>query len=70
MSDTTDYLKFVAERSVAYLNLPADERRARRKKKREPWQVRWFGLLLPLGLRIWWMSRNKDKEPAAPGRQG
>ncbi|MDG0813360.1 YqzE family protein [Cohnella rhizosphaerae] len=65
MSDTTDYLKYVAERSAAYLNLPADERRERRKKKREPWQVRWFGQLLPLGIRIWWTGRKKEEEPAA-----
>ncbi|MEK0315763.1 YqzE family protein [Cohnella sp. 56] len=68
MSDTTDYIKFVADRTVAYLSLPAEERRQRRHRRREPWIVRWFGLLLPLGIRIWWSGRKKNEKPAAPGQ--
>lgn len=68
MSDTTDYLKYVAERSVAYLNLPKEERRELRKKKREPWLIRWFGQLLPMGIWIWWTGRKKKEEPATPGQ--
>lgn len=66
MSDTTDYLKYVTDRTVAYLNLPAEERRERRHRKRQPWPITWFGQLLPMGLRIWWNNRKKSEQSAAP----
>lgn len=73
MSDTSDWLRYVTDRTVTYLTTPAErEARKERKSRREPWLARWFGLM---GMQLWWQAkknqawlqaRKKDK-PHAPG---
>lgn len=61
MSDGADYLKYVTQRVVSYWETPkTPELRRERRQKREPWWVRWFGQLLPVGIVIWWKNRKSD----------
>lgn len=63
MSDGAEYLKYVTERVVSYWEKPhTPEARRERRQKREPWMVRWFGQLLPIGLGIWWSRRKTRSE--------
>jgi len=45
-----ELIKFLTQRLVQYLETPREERRKRRHAK-EPWAVRWFGMI-PLSLRM------------------
>ncbi|WP_084157529.1 YqzE family protein [Oceanobacillus manasiensis] len=43
-----DYLKFVTEQVVAYIDLPPEERKKRKKQEKTPNQLyssRWLGVL-------------------------
>ncbi len=63
MSDGADYVKYVTERMIRYWEEPeAREQRRERKLKREPWVIRWFGQLLPLGIGIWWSERKSAED--------
>ncbi|MBD2847909.1 YqzE family protein [Paenibacillus sp. IB182496] len=58
----SEWVKYMTKRVATYMDLPSDERKARRQAarvKREPWLSRWFGIA-PLGIRLWW-SRRKGK---------
>ncbi len=59
---TRDYLQFITEQFVTYLDMPADEKRRRKEaKKRSKWSStnKWFGTL-PLALRIMRQQSNKQ----------
>ena len=60
MGDMADYVKYVTERVVTRLEKPqeAPEARRERRRKREPWMLRWFGHLLPVGIFVWWRGRR------------
>lgn len=58
--DGSEYFKYVTARVVHYWESPrGPEIRRERRRKREPWMTRWFGQLLPIGLRIWWNRRKR-----------
>ncbi|XEC93041.1 YqzE family protein [Paenibacillus tarimensis] len=62
MKDGSEYVKFVTQRVVRYIETPKDVRRQVRKEAkavREPWLTRWFGVA-PLGIKIWWNGK-KDR---------
>ncbi|MBN2984626.1 MULTISPECIES: YqzE family protein [Cohnella] len=68
MGDGLEWLKLLTNRFAAYLTTPAEskkEQKQRRKQAREPWGVRWFGLLA-VGVQLWWQERKKNK-PHVPG---
>ncbi|MGG1314642.1 MULTISPECIES: YqzE family protein [Cohnella] len=68
MNDGLEWLKWVANRFAVYLTTPAESRkelRRQRKQIREPWGVRWFGMLA-VGIQLWWQDRRKNK-PHVPG---
>jgi len=55
----SEWLKWITEQFVLYLDTPRDIRRERRRQRRRmqpPWSVRWFGLV-PLGLSMWLRRR-------------
>ncbi|WP_081413551.1 YqzE family protein [Aneurinibacillus terranovensis] len=55
MSSSQEYVRYLTERIVKYMETPKDQRV---KKPKEPWTYRWFGIL-PLALRM--MFRWKVK---------
>lgn len=63
---TDDYIKYLTQQFVAYMDTPRDMRKEQRqlqRSAREPWQVRWFGML-PLATSLWlgkW-KRSEDKK--------
>ncbi|MFC5467287.1 YqzE family protein [Cohnella suwonensis] len=74
--DGSEYLKYVTERFVSYMDRPAEPQTEDRegqqphagKISREPWLTRWFGVA-PLGVQMWWTGRaerkNKTRQEAA-----
>ncbi|MFD0670769.1 YqzE family protein [Cohnella sp. GCM10027633] len=69
MSDSTDYVKYVTEKFVGYLDKSPEavESRQEKKQHREHWATRWFGVV-PLGVSMWWGNfdsrRNKNRAEA------
>jgi hypothetical protein len=61
--DSSEYLKFMTEKVVSYLDTPIEDAAKKPEKlTREPWLTRWFGVI-PMGLMMWWgQKRNKKKE--------
>ncbi|SDC25760.1 YqzE-like protein [Paenibacillus sp. UNCCL117] len=68
MGKSDELVKYVTERVVRYIDTPREVRRqvrAGRKEAKEPWEVRWFGML-PLSIRMWrkrWLG-GKDSPDA------
>ncbi|TJY41345.1 YqzE family protein [Cohnella pontilimi] len=61
MSDGSEYIKYVTKRVVTYWETPkAPEQRRLVRQRREPWVTRWFGQLLPIGIRVWLSGRKSD----------
>jgi hypothetical protein len=59
---TNDYVKFVTQQIVGYINQPKEERkqkRIQRKMEQSPFVNRWFGIL-PFALRLL-IRKNKRK---------
>lgn len=58
--DYDKLVRYMAERVTQYLEMPAEERKKRRRERgmaRPRWTVRWFGLL-PLAFAHWRRSRR------------
>lgn len=54
MAQGDEIVRYITEQVVKYMELPRDVRRARRMEK-EPWRVRWFGML-PFSFSMWFKS--------------
>ncbi|MBT9249756.1 YqzE family protein [Bacillus halotolerans] len=57
---TNDYVKYMTQQFVKYIDTPKDERKERkevRKKTKTPASQHWFGIL-PYGFRLW-LKRKK-----------
>lgn len=52
MDSGKDYLKYLTERIVRYVDTPRNERKMARTTSKETWQYRWFGML-PVSFRVW-----------------
>ena len=63
--DSSEYLKYVTERVVSYMEIPGqtdeEEEKPNKKLSREPWLTRWFGMA-PMGLMMWWGNRVDKKK--------
>lgn len=72
LGDMADYVKFVTERVANRLDQPQEspEVRRERRRKREPWMLRWFGHLLPVGIVIWWNGRRLAARRTDPPDNG
>jgi hypothetical protein len=46
-----DWITYMIEKMVYFLETPKKERKATRAAKREPWSYRWFGMI-PLSMKI------------------
>lgn len=56
-----DYVKFVTQQFVTYVDQPKDKRREirlERKESRPPIQYRWFGMI-PLAISMFLKRKNK-----------
>ncbi|WP_372637250.1 YqzE family protein [Cohnella sp.] len=61
--DGSEYLRYVTERVVSYMERPKDEEAEKKisaPRIKEPWLTKWFGIA-PMGLMIWWGSRAEKK---------
>lgn len=65
---TDEYVKYIAERVVTYIDTPRDVRKQERARRRpyEPWQSRWFGMI-PFALGMW-VSKLRSKKVSLHGR--
>ncbi|TVY04341.1 YqzE family protein [Cohnella terricola] len=63
--DSSEYLKYMTERVVSYMERSEDEETSPPKKSREPWLTKWFGVA-PLGLMVWWMNRTESRNKTRP----
>lgn len=53
-----DYVRFLTERLVQYIDTPRAERKRRRKERqRDPWDRRWFGDI-PFSLHMSWQNNR------------
>ena len=60
MAGRDEWVKYMTERFVAYMDTPREERKKNResaKTAKEPWLTRWFGIA-PIGFAIWWRGKN------------
>ncbi|PTX65030.1 YqzE-like protein [Melghirimyces profundicolus] len=52
---TQDYLKFLVQEMVKYMDTPKDQRKEQRIMRRDqrlPWIYRWFGII-PFGMKMY-----------------
>ncbi len=64
--DGSDYLKYVTERVVSYMERPKEEEKEKREASgKEPWLTRWFGMA-PMGLMVWWATLSDRKSQTRP----
>jgi hypothetical protein len=75
MAKGDELVKYITQRVVTYIDTPKEQRPSREELKqrpKEPWSVRWFGLL-PMAIHIWvsqWRRRKNKSEPLSHTRQG
>ncbi|AQS56541.1 YqzE family protein [Novibacillus thermophilus] len=59
---SNDYVQYLTERFVRYLETPREERKMRRKdRQRNRWSRVWFGDLL-FGLHMFWQNRKNRRK--------
>lgn len=51
MASSNDLIKYITERVVTYMDTPKEERKQVQRPK-EPWSVRWFGMI-PFSVSLW-----------------
>jgi hypothetical protein len=59
--ENDEYIKFMTERLVHYIEMPQEVRKDKRKTAkalREPWLTRWFGVGA-FGLVLWLRGKNE-----------
>ena len=64
VKDGKEYVSYVTQRLVTYIDMPTEERRRIRteaRQRREPWLVRWFGWAA-YGVVLWWRARRDRRE--------
>jgi len=69
MSIMRDLAKLAAEKLIYTLETPREVRReqkAQRRVQREPWTMRYFGML-PMSLHVWWSGRRSRRGKNTPG---
>ncbi|WJH34486.1 YqzE family protein [Paenibacillus aurantius] len=65
MAKSDELVKYITQRVVQYMETPKEQRKQVRleKRAREPWTVRWFGML-PMALSMWADTKKaKGKTP-------
>ncbi len=68
MAKGEEIVKYVTQKVVTYIDTPKDQRerqRRERKHRKEPWTVRWFGMI-PLAMSM--LLRSRRKKTSKPDR--
>lgn len=64
---TNDYVKFVTEQVVTYMDIPSEEKKSKKEQKKQEKELfanRWFGIL-PVSMKLLTNRyRNKAKDGA------
>ncbi|MBB3128855.1 hypothetical protein FHS19_003530 [Paenibacillus rhizosphaerae] len=60
MASGDELVKYITERVVSYMETPKEERR--KQKYKEPWTVKWFGMI-PFGLSQWGGRTANKRHP-------
>jgi hypothetical protein len=58
-----DIVKYITQRVVQYMDTPQEQRkqlRLTRKNQRDPWHIRWFGLI-PMALLLLFRKEKHSK---------
>ncbi|MBD7967097.1 YqzE family protein [Paenibacillus gallinarum] len=58
MAKGNDLIRYITEQVVEHMEKPKEERKSSRKRK-EPWQTKWFGML-PFGVSMWASEKKKE----------
>lgn len=75
MAKGDELVKYIMQRVVTYIDTPKEQRLSRKElqhRPKEPWSVRWFGLL-PMAIKMWvsqWRRQKNKSEPLSHTRQG
>lgn len=65
MAKGEDIVKYVTQKVVEYIDTPSDARKERRRnRRREPWTVRWFGMI-PMSISMLLGTNKRKKAPSA-----
>lgn len=65
---TEDFIKYITEQVVTYIETPAEIRKENRKSMRnqkEAWSSKWFGMV-PFAIRMWVSERQNKKRTPLP----
>lgn len=64
MAKGEEIVKYVTQKVVEYIETPSETRKERRRnRRREPWTMRWFGLI-PMSISMLIGSRKRKKTPS------
>ena len=61
MAKSDELVKYITQRVVHFMDTPKEERRGRSKVK-EPWAMKWFGML-PFAVSLWVGKKDKNLNP-------
>lgn len=59
-----DYIKYLVQQAVQYMDTPKDQRRERRRERRDnrlSWSQQWFGMV-PFGIKMFAMDQRSRLE--------
>ncbi|CAI6027945.1 hypothetical protein PAECIP112173_00520 [Paenibacillus sp. JJ-100] len=61
MAKSDELVKYITQRVVHYIDTPKDERKERRaqSRRKEPWSMRWFGML-PFAISLWVGKKERN----------
>ncbi|MCM3783082.1 YqzE family protein [Neobacillus mesonae] len=52
MAKGEELVRYITEQVVGYIGTPKEERKYKRNKVKEPWHMKWFGMM-PMGVSMW-----------------
>ncbi|MCM3205261.1 YqzE family protein [Paenibacillus illinoisensis] len=61
MAKSDELVKYITQRVVHFMDTPKEERKGRSKIK-EPWAMKWFGML-PFAVSLWVGEKEKALDP-------
>jgi hypothetical protein len=62
-----DWITYLIEKMVWYMETPRTERKAQKQRNREPWSTRWFGMI-PFSIKIF-LTKQKGRFRRVPQTQ-
>ncbi|GEN87389.1 MULTISPECIES: YqzE family protein [Oceanobacillus] len=61
---SNDYIRFLTEEMMKYINLPTEEKKERKQKKKSSNQLysnKWLGII-PFSIQSWYYKRKNDRD--------